>query len=157
MATLVMRLGILVVAAGAGWLVVALVRRNLAARRRQVLAAPPLADLVGEHPGGRSRAPIRILAFSTAECTQCHTMQAPALERVRAARPGMVEVIDVDAIASPELADRYRVMTVPSTVLLDASGRAIAVNYGYADTRKLLQQVDDALAAQAPTTSQVAS
>jgi thioredoxin-like negative regulator of GroEL len=143
-------------AAVIGWLIVALVRRNLAARRRQALAAPPLTHLGGNPSAEQTSAPIRILAFSTVQCTQCHTLQAPALERVRAARLGMVEVVEIDAIASPELADRYRIMTVPSTVVLDARGRAVAVNYGYADTRTLLQQVDDVLASQASTASPIA-
>jgi thiol-disulfide isomerase/thioredoxin len=144
--TMVMaRVGVLVAVAALAWLGVALVRHRIAHRRREALAAPPLSP-AGGSPGATS---MRILAFSTPECTPCHTLQAPALERVRTARPGRVEVVELDAIASPELAERYRIMTVPSTVVLDVAGRPVAVNYSYADTRKLLAQVDAALAAPA--------
>ncbi len=145
METVYVRLAILAAVATLAWLGVALVRQAIARRQRAALAAPALSRA----EGSASTAAVRILAFSTEECTQCHTLQAPALERVRAARPGLVETVEVDAIASPELASRYRIMTVPSTVVLDAAGRAVAVNYGYADARKLLAQVDALLADQA--------
>jgi thioredoxin-like negative regulator of GroEL len=74
-------------------------------------------------------------------------MQAPALERVAAARGAAVAVVEVDAPSEPELAQRYAVLTVPTTVVLDGTGRAHAVNYGYAGTQRLLEQVDGVLAA----------
>jgi thioredoxin-like negative regulator of GroEL len=56
-----------------------------------------------------------------------------------------VSIVEVDAPNEPELALRYRVLTVPTTVLLDAAGRARAVNYGFANSHKLLEQVDTVL------------
>jgi hypothetical protein len=56
-----------------------------------------------------------------------------------------VVVEEIDAPSTPELTRRYSVLTVPTTVVLDAAGRARAVNYGFADTRRLLEQVDEAL------------
>jgi hypothetical protein len=32
---------------------------------------------------------------------------------------------------------------VPTTVVLDATGRARAVNYGFTNTQRLLEQVDE--------------
>jgi len=37
------------------------------------------------------------------------------------------------------------VLTLPTTVVLDAAGRAHAVNYGFANTQRLLEQVDEVL------------
>jgi len=45
------------------------------------------------------------------------------------------------------LAQRYQVLTVPTTVVLDAAGYVHAVNYGFANTQRLLEQVDGVLSA----------
>jgi thiol-disulfide isomerase/thioredoxin len=73
-------------------------------------------------------------------------MQAPALQRVVEARNNVVSVIDIDTSSSSELAQRYQVLTVPTTVVLDAAGQAHTVNYGFANTKRLLEQVDEVLA-----------
>jgi hypothetical protein len=56
-----------------------------------------------------------------------------------------VTVEEVDASSAPELVHRYHVLTVPTTVVLDAMGHAHAVNYGFANTQHLLKQVDATL------------
>jgi thioredoxin-like negative regulator of GroEL len=89
---------------------------------------------------------VRILVFSSADCHQCHELQIPALQRVLEARGTKVSVAEVDAPNSPDLTQRYRVLTVPTTVVMDAQGRAHAVNYGFANTQRLLEQVDEVLA-----------
>jgi thioredoxin-like negative regulator of GroEL len=89
---------------------------------------------------------VRILAFSSADCHQCHQLQAPALQRVLEARGKSVSVIEIDAPSSPELTQRYQVLTVPTTVVLDAKGQAHAINYGFANTKRLLEQIDEILA-----------
>ena len=92
---------------------------------------------------------MRVLAFSSEECSPCHTLQRPALARLLEQRKGQMSVIEIDAPSSPELTRRYAALTVPTTVILDASGKARAVNYGFAPTTKLLAQVDEVLATQA--------
>ena len=121
-------------------------QRFVEARRRQALAAAA-PGIFSEISDGevQSRPLVRILAFSSANCHQCHQLQAPALKRVLEARGTDVSVVDVDAPDEPELAQRYQVLTVPTTVVLDAKGRAHAVNYGFANTVKLLEQVDEVL------------
>jgi len=136
------RLMALVAVAVATWLVVVGVRAYAAARVRQTLAAAPAAPAA-------PAAGIRILAFSSEDCSPCHTLQRPALNRLLGERQGQVSVVEVDAASSPELTRRYGVLTVPTTVVLDASGKAHAVNYGFAPAGKLLAQVDAALGAQA--------
>ena len=121
-------------------------QRFVEVRRRQALAAAPPGDFSEISDGeAQSRPLVRILAFSSANCHQCHKLQAPALKRVLEARGTDVSVVDVDAPDEPELAQRYQVLTVPTTVVLDAKGRAHAVNYGFANTVKLLEQVDEVL------------
>jgi len=91
---------------------------------------------------GQPGSKIRILAFSSAACTQCHTLQRPALRRLQALRGDEIEVVEIDAPGSPELAGRYRILTV----LLNPAGEAFAVNYGFADLSKLQRQIDAGLA-----------
>jgi thioredoxin-like negative regulator of GroEL len=129
------------------WLLVVLGRRFVDARRQRALAAAPpetLSDLV-KTVEGESVARVRILAFSSPDCRQCHKLQQPALERVLEARGETVSVINIDAPSSPELTQRYRVLTVPTTVILDTEGHAHGVNYGFANTQQLLEQIDQVL------------
>ena len=51
----------------------------------------------------------------------------------------------IDAPTSPELTERYQVLTVPTTVLLDANNKVHAINYGFANTQHLLTQIAQVL------------
>ena len=143
------------------WLLVWSGRRFVETRRQQALAAEPLGAQhngdedkslqrtgtgPADEPSSSGNSPVRILAFSSDECRQCHQLQAPALQRVQQALGDAVTIVEVDAPNAPELVQRYHVLTVPSTVILDGRGHARAVNYGFANTRRLLEQVDEVLA-----------
>ena len=121
-------------------------RRYVEGRRRAVLATLP-ANTASEERTQEAigSTPVHILVFSSADCHQCHQFQMPALRRVTEARKNQVSVEEVDAPASPELTKRYQVLTLPTTVVLDAHRRAQAVNYGLANTQRLLEQVDAVL------------
>lgn len=80
-----------------------------------------------------------ILYFTGEGCTVCRTHQEPALAKL-----GTVRVDKVDALAERELADRFRVYTLPTTVVMSAEGRALHVNYGYAPANKLDRQLAEA-------------
>jgi len=124
------------------WLLVWSGRRFVGLRRRRVLDAAPL---VAQHEASSSSTRVRILAFSSADCRQCHQLQEPALQRLLAKRGEVVAVEHIDAPGEPELTRRYQVLTVPTTVVLDATGKATAVNYGFASLQRLLEQVDEVL------------
>jgi hypothetical protein len=151
MPEMVARLGLLILVGFAACLLVWAGRRIMEAQRRRALAAAPLniAELAGEtnsHSPQAGAPPVRILAFSTPDCHQCHRLQTPALQRVVAARGESVTVVDVDATTEQQLVQTYHVLTVPSTVVLDTAGKVHAVNYGFANTQRLLEQVDKVLA-----------
>ncbi len=124
-------------------------RRFVEKRRQLAFAALPTQSLsdMSKIDTQTVQTPVRILAFSSADCRQCHTMQTPALQRVTGARKYQVSVEEIDAPGSPELTRHYQVLTVPTTVVLDATGRVHAVNYGFASTQRLLEQVDAVLSA----------
>ena len=99
--------------------------------------------LVGNLIGHAADRPT-ILFFSGAACTVCHTAQRPALDRLTPARNGLVDVREIDVATEPELARRFRVMSLPTTVVLDTDGRAHAVNAGFAPERLLERQLVEA-------------
>jgi thioredoxin-like negative regulator of GroEL len=80
-----------------------------------------------------------ILYFTGDGCTVCRTHQEPALAKL-----GSVRVDKVDAIAERELADRFHVYTLPTTVVMSRDGAALHVNYGYAPAPKLERQLAEA-------------
>jgi thioredoxin-related protein len=133
-------------------------------QRRRALTAPPLDSSMSMmesspiyregHSAFQNHAPtdqnpdvhsVRILAFSSPDCKQCHQLQTPALRRVQEIHGANVTIVEIDAPGRPDLVHQYHVLTVPTTVILDPSGHALAVNYGFANTQRLLEQVDTAL------------
>jgi hypothetical protein len=84
-----------------------------------------------------------ILYFTGDSCTVCHVAQRPALARLRALLHD-VEIREIDVALEPALARSYRVMTLPTTVVLNADGRTVALNTGYASEVVLRDQVEAA-------------
>ncbi len=126
------------------WLFVWSGRRFVELRRRQVLDAAPSAP---QRESNDTSTRVRILAFSSEDCRQCHQLQEPALRRLLEKRGEIVNVEYIDAPSEPELTRQYQVLTVPTTVVLDTMGKAHAVNYGFANVQRLLEQVDAVLEA----------
>ena len=149
MSGIIVRIGILAFVSLLACVTVLYGRRFVEKRRQVAFAALPF-EALSEANGTdtyTAQAPVRILAFSSVDCHQCHTLQTPALRRVTEARKYQVSVEDIDAPGSPELTQRYQVLTVPTTVVLDAAGHVHAVNYGFTNTQRLLEQVDGVLSA----------
>jgi thioredoxin-like negative regulator of GroEL len=153
MQEILLRLGILILIGAVVWLLIQLCRRFIEAQRQHALAAAPLPtfERTASDQGEVAHSPLRLLVFSSADCRQCHQLQAPALQRVLEARGNAVMVVDIDAPTEHELVRAYHVLTVPSTVILDATGQAQAINYGFANTQRLLTQIDKVLAQKEPS------
>lgn len=149
MPDIIVRIGVLALVSLLSCAIVIYSRRFVEKRRQVAFAALPLQPLSDTNgtDAYTTGVPVRILAFSSADCHQCHTLQTPALQRVTEARKYQVCVEEIDAPGSSELTQRYQVLTVPTTVVLDATGRVHAVNYGFANTQRLLDQVDGILSA----------
>jgi thioredoxin-like negative regulator of GroEL len=140
------RLAILLLASLLTWLLVWCGRLIVARQRQRALSAAPLPALASANTEA-SPTRVQVLAFSSADCRQCHQLQAPALKRVQEARGDAILITEIDAQTESELAQHYHILTVPATVLLDGQGKARAVNYGFASTRRLLEQIDEILQA----------
>ena len=82
-----------------------------------------------------------VLFFTTPDCVTCKVAQRPALRAVQDRLGGRVQLIEVDALASPLLARDWSVLSVPTTYVLDGNGRPMQVNHGYASAEKLIAQL----------------
>jgi thiol-disulfide isomerase/thioredoxin len=87
-----------------------------------------------------------IIYFTGDSCSVCRTHQEPALSRL-----GSVRIDKVDAVAERELAERFHVYTLPTTVVIGRDGVAAHVNYGYAPSPKLERQLAEARGAGLPS------
>lgn len=100
-------------------------------------------ELVGsvvETARTKSRLP-SLLYFTGENCTICHTAQRPALRSLAAGLERGVEIREVDIAVEPELARRYRVMSLPTTIVLDPDGQVTEINVGFASSETLRQQL----------------
>ena len=82
----------------------------------------------------------RVIAFSGPGCAACRT-QRRILDEVVAGWNGEVEVAYVDAVAESELARRFGVLTVPTTVVAAPDGQILGVNGGLVDGDRLRAQL----------------
>jgi thiol-disulfide isomerase/thioredoxin len=85
-----------------------------------------------------------ILYFTGASCTICHTAQKPALRALAVALVEGIEIREVDIAEEPALARQYRVMSLPTTIVLDAGGQVTDINVGFANADTLRSQLVDA-------------
>jgi thioredoxin-like negative regulator of GroEL len=82
-----------------------------------------------------------IVYFTTPTCIPCRTQQQPALEQLRRDMADAVQILTIDATEQPDVAERWGVMTAPTTFILDKGLQPRHVNYGVADAAKLKQQL----------------
>ena len=87
-----------------------------------------------------------VIGFSGDYCLPCKTQQRPALDRLREDLGASLHVLELDALEHADLAARYGVLTVPTTVVLDGRRSVIAINYGFTPAGKLAAQVQPSLA-----------
>lgn len=125
--------------------VVWLGKRFVARRKQQVLTATSVPHLPTSN-SDQPQTPVSILAFSSTDCRQCHQLQEPALRRLVEKYQEPITVVHIDAPSSPDLTQHYQVLTVPTTVVLDQAGKAHAINYGFTNTQRLQEQVNQVLA-----------
>ncbi len=83
-----------------------------------------------------------IVYFTTPSCVPCKTVQRPAIDKVSRMLGEDLKVVEIDATQRPDLANRWGVMSVPTTFLLDARGQARYVNNGVTRAEKLIQQIE---------------
>jgi thiol-disulfide isomerase/thioredoxin len=112
-----------------------MIRRQI--RRTSEMAAVGDPLLRGLKPG----VPI-ILYFTTPTCVPCKTQQTPALERLQGELGDGVQILRVDATEDPDAAQRWGVISAPTTFVLDGNRATLAVNHGVAEADKLRRQLE---------------
>jgi len=121
---------------GIGWMLL----RWLLAWRLERISRKPVANGLGAVIHGDVSGAPTLLYFSTNQCAQCRFQQSPILDRLASATT--MDIVKIDAIESRELADYYGILTVPSTVLLNAQRKPVAINHGLAHFEKLRLQCE---------------
>jgi thiol-disulfide isomerase/thioredoxin len=118
---------LLAAALTAGWIV------QLAIRRRS-------GQLVGALTGPASSLPT-VLYFTSENCAPCRLQQIPALDALRKRVGDGFELLTIDVAENVEIARRYRVLSAPTTIVIDSLGTVRAVNVGVASAETLQKQL----------------
>ncbi len=87
-----------------------------------------------------------LLYFHSDDCVPCRLQQSPIVASLRQRMGESVRFQEYDAVAHADMAGRYRVLTVPTTVVIAPGGKVVAVNYGVTQADKLRRQLADAAA-----------
>jgi thioredoxin-like negative regulator of GroEL len=85
-----------------------------------------------------------LLYFRSDACAPCRWQQSPILDSLRQNMGESVSFREFDAVADPEMARRFRVLTVPTTVIIAPNGKVVAVNHGVTQAGKLQHQLANA-------------
>jgi len=74
-------------------------------------------------------------------CTICHTAQRPSLNALDSRIASAAPIREVDVADEPELARRYRVLSLPTTIVLRGDQSIADINVGFASAEKLERQL----------------
>jgi len=86
---------------------------------------------------------LAVVYFWSETCAPCRLVQQPALDELQAALgPEGVQVLAVNALERPDLADSWGVLSVPTTFIVDASGQPRHVNHGVVHADRLREQIE---------------
>jgi thioredoxin 1 len=118
---------LLVAVLSTGWIV------QLAIRRRS-------GQLVGTLTEPASSLPT-VLYFTSENCAPCRLQQVPALDALRKRVGDGFELQTIDVAEHVEIARRYRVLSAPTTIVIDSLGTVRAVNVGVASAETLQAQL----------------
>jgi len=82
-----------------------------------------------------------LLYFGSANCAPC-TTQELYLNSLEEEYGRVINVRHIDTDYEPEMAARYGVFTVPTTVIVDGRGNVRSINYGITGSAKLARQLE---------------
>lgn len=119
--------------------VVGVIAYQLITRRQlQVAAVAVVTDpLLNNVPLNKQT----IVYFTTPHCAPCKLQQTPTLNKLETASDGQLQVIRVDATEDPSAAERWGVFSVPTTFVLDETGKPKRVFNGVVSEDQLKQEL----------------
>jgi thioredoxin 1 len=83
----------------------------------------------------------RLLIFTSPTCAPCKLQQLPIIDHLLREWPDQVDFQIIDVAEQPEVAARYGVWSVPTTMVLDGRQNVIAINQGVVLEKKLREQL----------------
>lgn len=86
-----------------------------------------------------------LLYFSADYCAPCKLQQTPIIDQITEKREDSFNVKKIDVSVNPDMASHYKVITLPTTVILNPIGDVVHVNYGVTPQTKLESQLLGAL------------
>jgi thioredoxin-like negative regulator of GroEL len=81
-----------------------------------------------------------LLYFRSDTCGTCPT-QSRYLEQLLAGENGRFTLHSINVDTEPDKARQYGVMTLPTTMIIDAAGQVKEINYGLTPSHKLQKQL----------------
>ncbi|HZY42046.1 MAG TPA: thioredoxin domain-containing protein [Anaerolineae bacterium] len=90
-----------------------------------------------------------LLVFTSPTCAPCKLQQLPIIDRLMMEWSDKIGVRVIDVTEQPDVAKQYGVWSLPTTIVLDASHRIVAINQGVAHAKKLGEQFEQATNEQA--------
>ena len=82
-----------------------------------------------------------LVYFTTPTCVPCKTVQRPEIAKLESILGAMIQVLEIDATERPDMANRWGVMSVPTTYLIDPHGKLLHINHGVKRAHQLLMQI----------------
>ncbi len=79
--------------------------------------------------------------FRSESCAPCKT-QSHFLQDLEQSFGSRLAIQRIDADEDPELAGKFGVFTLPTTLVLDGTGQVQYINYGLTNTKKLARQME---------------
>jgi thioredoxin-like negative regulator of GroEL len=83
-----------------------------------------------------------IIYFWSEDCAPCKTVQKPAIRALHdKLGADSVQVVEINALEHPEIADAWGVLSLPTTFIVDRSGQPRHVNHGVTRADQLERQI----------------
>lgn len=83
-----------------------------------------------------------VVYFWSEACGPCKAVQSPALKQLHAKLgPESIQVIEINALENPDIADAWGVLSLPTTFIVDGTGQPRHVNHGVARAEQLERQL----------------
>jgi hypothetical protein len=79
-----------------------------------------------------------IMFFTNDSCMECEKLQKPAINRLKRRS---TQIFTINAAEDLTLANYYRILTVPTTIILDNQGVPQFINQGYTNEKILSEQL----------------
>jgi thiol-disulfide isomerase/thioredoxin len=82
-----------------------------------------------------------LLYFTADYCVVCKAQQTPILKQVAAKLGDSIAIKQYDVSRHPALVNQYKVLTLPTTIILNPHGQVTHINYGVTQQTKLEAQL----------------